>query len=212
MSLDYDGANRRYAELLGRHVVAELQKRGFEALYCADRKDVRNHVLSLIPAGAVVSCGGSATLHELDLITALTEKGCQFLDPNAVSGSRAKEEMARRALNAEFYLMSTNALTMSGELVNLDGLGNRVAALAFGPRRVVGIAGLNKIVPDLDAALSRARTEAAARTLLLFKKDFATYVELAESCERSYSHTVVTRKSWPERRITVIVVGDRLGF
>ena len=96
--------------------------------------------------------GGSATLKEIGLPAALKNGGYNFLDPNEPQGSKAKDQVAHQALGADYYLMSSNAIAATGELVNIDGYGNRVAALIFGPKNVIVIAGMNKVAPDLDAA------------------------------------------------------------
>ncbi len=201
-----------YNALLAQKLIEEFEKRNMEGFYCATKEEALKKVLELIPQGSLVSCGGSATLNEMGVQVALNQGGYNFLDPNAVQGGKAKQEVAHQALSADYYLMSSNAISAAGELVNLDGIGNRVAALAFGPKNVIVIAGLNKVAPNLDAAILRAKTYAAPLTLLIFKRDYASWDELSKAAEGAYSHLVVTGMSTTKGRIKVILVGESLGF
>lgn len=140
------------------------------------------------------------------------KEGYNFLDPDDAKGGTAKAEVAHQAMSADYYLMSANAIAVTGEIVNLDGIGNRVAALGFGPKNVIIIAGLNKVTPSLEAAIERAKTIASPHTLLLFNQDYASYDNLREAAEKSYSHMVVTGTSVPKGRIKVLLVGENLGF
>lgn len=198
--------------LRAEKVLAEFSSKNIEGYYCPTREDAVKKVMEILPAGSVVSSGGSATLHELDLHCLLKQAGMNYLDPDDVQGAAAKAEMAHRAISADYYLMSANAISMSGEIVNLDGIGNRVAALGFGPKNVVLIAGMNKVTPDLESAIKRAKEYAAPLTLLLFKKDYASYDELMTAAEHSYSHLLVTSMSVFKGRIKVVLVGEDLGF
>ncbi len=124
----------------------------------------------------------------------------------------AKDKVAHQALSADYYLMSTNAISATGELVNIDGYGNRVASLIFGPKNVLVIAGINKVAPNLDAALLRAKSYAAPITMLIFKRDYASFDELSKAAEGACSQLVITGMSTTKGRIKVILVGEHLGF
>lgn len=102
-------------------------------------------VLEMIPKESLVSCGGSATLREIGLWAAFKNGGYNFLDPDDAHGGPAKDQVARQALSADYYLMSSNAISATGEMVNTDGYGNRVASLIYGPKNVIVIAGINSI-------------------------------------------------------------------
>lgn len=200
-----------YHDLLAKKVIEELVKRNMEGFFCKTKADALSKVLELIPEGSMVSCGGSATLHEIGLQAALKQAGYNFLDPNGVQGAAAKDELAHQALAADYYLMSTNAIAATGELVNMDGYGNRVASLIFGPKNVIVIAGINKVEPNLDAAILRVKSLAAPMTLLRFKQDYESYDELFEAAAEAGSHLVITGKS-AVKRIKVILVGEPLGY
>lgn len=201
-----------YNALLAQKLMEELNKRNMEGYYCKTKKDALAKVLELIPKESTVSCGGSATLREIGLRKTLKDEGFNFLDPDDAQGGAAKEKVAHQALGVDYYLMSTNAIAASGELVNMDGIGNRAAALMFGPKNVIVIAGLNKVEPNLDAAILRAKNRAAMMTLLLFKQDYPSYDELARAAEGAYSQLVITPRSIFKGRIKVILVGESLGF
>ncbi|MPN63102.1 hypothetical protein SDC9_210856 [bioreactor metagenome] len=160
----------------------------------------------------MVSCGGSATLHEIGVHGALKGGGYHFLNPDDVQGSMAKDKIAHQALSADYYLMSANAISETGELVNIDGYGNRVGALIFGPKNVIVIAGINKVVPNLDAAILRAKKYAAPLTMLIFNQVYSSLDELTQASECTFSQLVVTGMSMTKGRIKVIIIGECLGF
>ena len=108
--------------------------------------------------------------------------------------------------------MSSNAITESGELVNIDGYGNRTSALIFGPKHVIVIAGMNKVQPDIESAILRAKKTAAPLIVLKFKRDYETFEELSEAAQRACCQLVVTTGSMTKGRITVLLVGENLGY
>ncbi|MGE5391394.1 MAG: lactate utilization protein [Deltaproteobacteria bacterium] len=201
-----------YRTLLAQKLIAEFARRQMEGFYCESKADAVTKVMEMIPKDSMVACGGSATLRELGLREALKIADYNFLDPDDAKGGPAKEKVAHRALSADYYLMSSNAISATGELVNLDGIGNRVAALAFGPKYVIVIAGINKVVPNLEAAILRAKTYAAPHTLLLFNQAYSSFDELANDSEDAWSQLVITSKSVFKGRIKIVLVGESLGF
>ncbi|HBE78342.1 MAG TPA: lactate utilization protein C, partial [Firmicutes bacterium] len=143
-------------ELLGKKVVAALEKNNFHATYCKTSDEAVPQILDLIPRDAVVGCGGSMTIHEMGLTEKLMERGNSILDHNQPGLDAAqKAEIRRKELTCDVFLTGTNALTLDGQLVNTDGAGNRVAAMIFGPGKVIVIVGSNKIVKDVAAAEAR---------------------------------------------------------
>lgn len=201
-----------YNDLLAKKVMEELKKRNMEGFYCKTKEDALKKVLEIIPKDSVVSCGGSATLHEIGLMEVLRNGDYNFLDPHEAQGGAGKDKVAREALNSDYYLMSSNAISTTGELVNIDGYGNRVASLIFGPKNVIVVAGLNKVEPNLDAAILRAKKYAAPNTMLIFKQDYSSFDELSKEAEWACSQTVITSMSMTKGRIKVILVGEYLGF
>lgn len=201
-----------YNALLGQKLVEEFEKRNMEGYYCETKEEALKKVLAMIPQDSLVSCGGSATLHEIGLRAALKNAGYNFLDPDDTQGAAAKDKVAHQSLSADYYLMSSNAIAVTGELVNIDGYGNRVASLIFGPKNVIVIAGINKVEPNLDAAILRAKKYAAPITMLIFKQDYSSFAELSQAAEGASSQLVVTSMSMTKGRIKVILVGECLGF
>ncbi|MDF2984667.1 MAG: hypothetical protein K0R50_177 [Eubacterium sp.] len=200
-----------YNALLGQKLVDEFKKRNMEGFYFETRDAAVKKVLDMIPKESLVSCGGSSTLHEIGIKPALKKGGYNFLDPDDAQGTLAKDKVAHDALSADYYLMSSNAITMAGELVNMDGYGNRTGSLIFGPKNVIVIAGINKVESDLDSAIKRAKNEAALKTLLIFKKDYSSFDEVSKAAETACSQLVITSYS-AIKRITVILIGEILGF
>jgi hypothetical protein len=204
---------QRYNELRAQKLIEEFERRGFEGVYCETKEEALKVVLRMLPEGCVVSCGGSATLHEIGLWDALKGGGYEFLDPLEGQGAAGKDRIAHEALAADYYLMSSNAISMTGELVNADGYGNRVASLIFGPKNVIVVAGLNKVEPDLDAAIRRTKERAAAMILLKnTNRDFASYDQLMEAADRIRSQLVVTSMTTARGRVKVVLVGEDLGY
>lgn len=134
------------------------------------------------------------------------------MDPDDAQGGTAKDKVAHQALGADYFLMSSNAISAVGELVNIDGYGNRVASLIFGPKNVIVVAGLNKVVPNLETAILRAKNYAAPLTMLIFKQDYPSFDELSRAAEGGCSQLVITSFSMTRGRIKVVLVGESLGF
>lgn len=202
---------QRYNQLLAQKLIEEFEKRNMEGYYCETKADALKKLLDIIPKETVVSYGGSVTLKETGAIEALTSGDYRFLDPNAAAGATEKEKIAHDALNADYYLMSANAISMTGELVNADGIGNRVAALAFGPKHVVVIAGMNKVETNLESAIMRVKTQAAQKCLLLYKQDYSSFDELSQAASGIISQLVITSMTNFKGRIKIILVGENLG-
>ena len=203
---------QNYNALLSQKLIEEFQKRNLEGYYCETKDDALKTTLELLPKNAVISCGGSATLDEIGLIAALKNGAYHFLDPRSGTDAKEMDDLAHQALNADYFLMGTNAITENGELVNADGYGNRVSALIFGPKNVIIIAGLNKVEPDLDSAILRVKKTAARMIILRFSKDDPTFDGVDNAAKESISQLVITSKSTVKGRIKVILVGENLGF
>jgi hypothetical protein len=201
-----------YNRLLAQNLCEAFRRRNMDGLYCETKEEALQAALGLLDKETLVSCGGSATLHEIGLVQALRAGGYRFLDPFAPQTGKKKEEITRKALGAEYYFMGCNAIAQSGELVNADGIGNRLAALAFGPKNVVVVAGMNKVEPTLQAAIRRVQTRAAQMILLQFKPDFTDFDSLAAAAEGACGHLAVTRMPAVKGRIRVLLVGESLGY
>ena len=167
-----------------------------------------------IPKDSLVSWGGSSTLQEIGLLDSLKNGGYNILDASSTGkGAAELDRIAHQALNSDYYFMSSNAISAMGELVNIDGIGNRVASLIYGPKNVIVIAGINKVEQNLDLAILRAKTKAASLVLIRNNKsDISSFEELTNKSQNIGSQLVITSMSAFKDRIKVILVGECLGF
>jgi CheY-like chemotaxis protein len=209
-------ADRHHAALADRAVQA-LRRSGFDAVHAPTAAEAAERVLAFARPGGSVGFGGSMTVAALGVKEGLAKRGAVLLDHNAPGLSAAeKREVLRRQLTCDLFLSSTNALTLDGELVNVDGNGNRVAALSFGPAKVVVVVGANKIVRDEAAAWERIETHAGPMNAVRLDKQ--TPCVKAGSCQDCEGDTRICRIYQVLRRrpsltdFTVIVVGEPLGY
>lgn len=206
--MQYDKAGVRVAEA--------LNKRYFEAYYCPDKESAVQKVLQLIGAEDTVSWGGTMTVDELGIKDALRARGQKLLDRDTAKSPQEFQEILRRSLTCDTFLMSSNAISADGQLVNIDGTGNRVAALCFGPKQVIVVAGMNKVAGNLEGAVRRAREEAAPANAQRFQIKTPCAVNgLCADCagpDCICAQVVTTRISKPAGRIKVVLVGEDLGF
>lgn len=206
--MQYDKAGAKVAEA--------LNKRYFEAYYCSDRAEALEKILELIPQDHVVSWGGAATVDELGVKEALRQRGQAVIDRDTAKDAQERQHMLKQALTCDTFLMGSNAISADGQLVNIDGTGNRVAALCFGPTQVVVVAGMNKVAGDLDGAMRRAREVAAPMNAQRFPlKTPCVANGLCGDCKGPDSicaQIVTTRLCKPAGRIKVVLVGEDLGF
>ena len=200
-------------ELLAQKVIEGLASRNMTGYYAADKEAALKLALSLIPEGSTVTMGGGMSVHEIGLPEALKKGNYIFIDRDEMKDKRAA---MLAAYDADFFLMSTNAMTQDGILVNIDGNSNRVSALAQGPRKVIIIAGMNKVCDDVDGAMKRARNVAAPINAQRFGLD--TPCSKTGACMNCKSpdticcQFLITRYSKHAGRIHVILVNDYLGF
>ena len=202
---------------LGARVVKELKNRSFDAWYFDDPAAAQEKIVSLIPADHTVSWGGSLTLDELGIKEQLAAKNYTLLDRDKAANPEERVEIMRQALLCGTFLTGCNAISEDGELVNVDGNGNRVAAMIFGPRQVIVIAGMNKIAKTLSDAITRARTIAAPLNVQRFPNNKTPCNETGAcmNCtlpESICSYIVTTRICKPAGRIKVILIGKNLGL
>ena len=200
-------------ELLAQKVIEGLASRNMTGYYAADKEAALQLALSLIPEGSTVTMGGGMSVHEIGLPDALKKGNYNFIDRDEMKDKRAA---MLAAYDADFFLMSTNAMTEDGILVNIDGNSNRVSALAQGPRKVIIIAGMNKVCDDVDGAMKRARNVAAP--INAQRSGLDTPCSKTGACMNCKSpdticcQFLITRYSKHAGRIHVILVNDYLGF
>ena len=206
----------KHHALAGEQVVKALRSRHFEACYCATKAEALQKALSYIPEGSTVGWGGSVSVEEIGLKDAVRGPQYHAIDRDAVTDPAEKTRLMKQCLSADVFLMGTNALSQDGELVNIDGTGNRVAALCFGPRQVIVVAGMNKVAADLDGAVARARHIAAPANAQRFAgKSPCRVIGQCGNCTSPdciCAQMVITRFCNPAGRIKVVLVGEDLGL
>jgi len=199
--------------LLSGLVIKGLHSRNMSGYFAESKEEALKMALDLIPEGASVSMGGCMSAHEIGLVDALKKGPYRFIDRYDFEN---QEEGERAGHFADVFLASANAMTKDGMMVNIDGHANRVSAIANGPGKVLFIVGMNKICPDLDSAMKRARNVAAPINVRRF--------ELNTPCSKTGAcfeclqpdticcQILITRYSRHKDRIHVILVNDDLGF
>lgn len=212
-----------------RTTLENLRRNNFEAVYVSTAKDALEKLQSYLTPGCTIGVGGSVTLDEIGAIELFRSGDYNFLDRYAPNLSPAElKALMRRALTSDVFVMSTNAITENGELYNVDGRSNRVAALLFGPDSVVVVAGVNKIVADIDEAIHRHKTVAApansarlrcnnpcVRTGKCVSLMRQTDEEMCAGCaseDRICANYVISARQREAGRVKVILVGETLGF
>ena len=203
--------------LLGEKLVKNLKRRNIEAHYCPTAQEAVAKVMELIADGSSVTWGGSMTVRDMGIPQALKDRGTlKVLDRDVVESPEEKQQMYLRAFTADVYLSSANAISEDGVIVNIDGNGNRVAAITWGPKKVIFIIGLNKVTQDVKAAISRARSIASPINAQRF--DISTPCQVDGVCHNcnspesicSYIHLL--RNSRTAGRHVVVLVGENLGY
>ena len=207
---------KTYYEKRAQVLVKNLKSRHFEAYYCPDSASALAKALELIPEGASVGWGGALSAQQIGLIDAVKSGNFAAIDRDAATTPEERTQALKRCLTADVFLCGANALSLDGQMVNIDGTGNRVAAIAYGPDTILVIAGMNKVCDTLDDAVTRARTVAAPMNKQRFP--FKTPCEVTGACadcksEESICHQIlITRNCRPAGRIKFVLVGEELGF
>lgn len=191
--------NAKRAEVLIKNLTASH----FGACYCATKEEALQKALSLIPEGSKVGWGGAMSAQEIGLLDALEAGNWNAVGRNTDGG-------------VDVFITGANGLSLDGQMVNIDGLGNRVSAIIYGPKTVVVIAGMNKVVDTLEAAVQRARTVAAPINVQRLQKETpCAKTGVCYDCKHEdciCNHIVITRHSRPVGRIQFVLVGEDLGF
>ena len=204
-------------DIIGARAVAALVKNKFSATYCKTGSEAVEKILEQIPSSASVGIGGSCTVMQLGLLDKLASRGNEVLNhakPGLTPDESAKIRI--RQLTSDVFLSSTNALTLDGKLVNTDGVGNRVAAMIFGPKKVILVVGINKIVKDVEAAEERIKLYAAPiNNKRLNCPNPCTKTGECMECQgdtRICNVTTIMKKRPVLTDVHVFVVGEELGF
>ena len=205
-----------YYEKRGRILVKNLQNRHFDAFYCANKEEALQKALELIPEGSVVGWGGAMSCEQIGLMEAVKAGNFTAMDRSTAKTPEERDRMMKQMLLADVFLTGANALSLDGQMVNIDGNGNRVAPICYGPNMILVVAGMNKVEDTLNAAVTRARTVAAPTNKQRFPN--ATPCEITGSCADCKAEgcicnqILVTRHCRPAGRIKFILVGEDLGM
>lgn len=209
--------NRQIAfQKASKGLIENLKKRGMEGFIYEDHASCAKAILSMIPEGSTVSWGGSASVAECGILDALQAGKYELIDRTAAKTEEEQREIYAKTVLADYYFMSTNAITYDGQLVNIDGNGNRVACLIHGPKHVFLIVGMNKLTSTIEGAFERARTMACPPNAVRLNKQ--TPCGLTGKCQDCLApdcfcnQIVVTRRSGHPGRIKVFLVAEDLGF
>ena len=210
-------AKEVFYEKRGQLLVKNLKSRHFDACYCADKISALEKALEWIPEGSTVGWGGTMTAQQIGLLDAVRQGNYNCIDRATAKTDSEREELLKKATFADTFIMSSNAVSYDGQLVNIDGTGNRVSAMIFGAKSVVMIVGMNKLAPTLEDAITRARTVAAPCNIMRFegKKTPCAATGACGDCKSEDSiccHEVITRVGRPTGRIKVILVNEDLGL
>ncbi len=207
---------QEFYELAAKTLIKNLDRRGMEGYYCPDIASAVQKALELIPKGASVGWGGSVGIVNSGLVAAVKEGDYRVIDRALAKTREEQQQVKRDLITCDVFLMGTNAISMDGQLVNIDGTGNRVAYLCYGPENVIILASMNKVAADLDSAMSRARNQAAPpNNIRLQTGNPCTITGKCSDCFNATticSQFVITRYSKPKGRVKVILIGEPLGL
>ena len=214
-----DQHQRNWNQKAAQGIITWLQKRRMTGSYAASAAQANQQVLELIPTGSIVYGCGSVSATEIGLWEKIAAiEGVTVLRHYQGPGNRQEDEMAlrRRGLTADVMIASSNAITLDGRLVNLDGMGNRVAAMAFGPTKVILVVGMNKVAPDLESAMARVKHYAAPVNAMRRDKQTPCATNgLCADCRapgRICNFWSIIEGSMIPNRIHVVLVGQDLGY
>lgn len=205
-------------EKAAKDIIKHLEKRRMEGSYAATADQARKEILSMIPKGATVFRCGSMTATGMGLWEAIAKlPDVKLIDPYQAGITREEGlEMRRQGLTADVMIASANAITLDGKLVNLDGMGNRVAAMSFGPRKVILVVGMNKLAPDVATAMARVKHYAAPVNAIRFGVDTpCVKTGLCSDCrspQRICNLWSIIEGHMVQNRIHVKLVGENLGY
>lgn len=209
-------AKQQYYQKRGEHLVKNLKMRHFDPVYCKTKAEALEKALKWIPEGSTVGWGGALSAQQIGLMAAVKSGNYCAIDREDCKTREEKEQAARSCMSADVFLTGANALSLDGQMVNIDGNGNRVGAIIYGPKTVLVIAGMNKVVDSLEDALTRARTVAAPMNQQRFQLNNPCSITgncadcRSEDC--ICNQIVITRHCRPAGRIKFILVGEELGF
>ena len=205
-----------FYENQARTIINKMKARKMDAYYCEDVKAAQDKLLELLGYGCKsVAYGGSMTIDEHGFKDVIVRAGHDLIVREDYKTEEEIKECKAKTINADVFLMSSNAITLDGELVNIDGRGNRLSYMIYGPEQVIILAGMNKIVTDVEEGIRRVRNMAAPPNTVRLQRDTpcAVHGQCADCLTNSIcSQIVITRTSMIPQRIKVILIGETLGY
>jgi L-lactate utilization protein LutB len=203
-------------EQLAQTIIKNLKRRHIEGFYCATAEEAVKKVSELIADGSSVTWGGTMTVRDLGIPQYLKDRGTlEVLDRDMAETPEEKQAIYLKAFSADVYLSSANAISEDGVIVNIDGNGNRVAAITWGPNKVIFVIGLNKVTQNVEAALARARSTASPINAARFNIKTPCHTDgvchncNSPECICNYVHFL---RNSPQGRHVVVLVGETLGY
>ena len=229
---DRSRIRNKYFKQKGTAAVKNLKKNNFEAYYCDSVEETGKLTLSLIPDNGIIGCGDSHTIFALGLDKELEKKNCVAIPHtcavnnyamennspgwNIVGSKQEMRDILMQYLVANVFILGANAITIDGQIINIDGAGNRIAGSLYGSDRIIVIAGANKLVKDLNAGLERLRFVAAPMNNIKYGNELACNTSgLCSDCrseERNCNITSIIHKRPQDSDFHVIIIGEELGF
>lgn len=207
---------QKFHSLTAYKAIQSLKNRRMDAYYCETKEAAVEKALEIIEEGKTVSWGGSMTLQEIGLIDAVKKGSYTVYDLDECATEQERNELQLKISYCDYFLMSTNALSLDGKLINIDGRGDRIARLIYGPKNVIIIVGKNKLCTNEEEGIIRARTISAPLNAIRLNKDTPCVTSgLCHDCQTESTictNVLVTRLSRDEGRIKVIIVGESLGY
>ena len=205
-----------YYKKRGEILVKNLRARHFDAWYCDTKEQALEKALELIPEGASVGWGGALSAEQIGLMEAVNHGPYRAIDRSKCTTPEEREQAMKDCLFADFFLSGANALSLDGQMVNIDGTGNRVAAIIYGPKTVIVVVGMNKVCDTIEEAVKRAREVASPMNMQRFLRDTPCAVTgVCGDCKSEgciCNQIVITRHCRPAGRIKFLVVGEDLGY
>lgn len=203
--------------ITAKTMISNLEKRNMEGFYCPTKEELVKTIMPMLEKGSSIAWGGSESFKESGMLAALEQDGgFELIDRLKATTPEERRKVFGQTAMCDYFFMSTNAITLNGELVNIDGNGNRVSALIHGPQHVFIIAGMNKVVKDVDEGFKRTRVAACPPNgVRLHKSTPCATIGRCGEClldECMCNQFVVTRRSGHKGRIKVFLVGEELGF
>ena len=207
---------KKFYSKRGEVLVKNLRNRHFDAYYCETKEQALEKALELIPVGSSVSWGGALSAQQIGLMEAIKKGNYTAIDRDTAKSPEERVKIMKSGLLADVFITGANALSLDGQMINIDGNGNRVAPIVYGPDSIIVIAGMNKVMDTLDAAMTRARTISAPLNKQRF--DLQTPCEVTGTCADCKSEgcicnqILITRHCRPAGRIKFVLVGEELGL